>query len=388
VTAAASKISESGTLLTLLLVALNLRPALASVGPVLETLRVDLHLSYGDAGLLTTLPVICMGLFAPLAMSLSARLGIKQTLLGALLLLGFATLLRTHAGWISLLLSSLLVGAAIAVLGPLLGACIKLDFPERSARISGWTTTALCLSAAVAAGSSTTLADFLGWPCGLGSWALLAFLTAWQWQRTMPNHQPVQSRSTHALPWRQLRAWQLMITFGLQSLVFYGLLAWLAPAYLGYGLSAASAGRLLGLFALMQLVGTLAVSALPTRQRERRPALILGSLCTLSGLLGVWLAPLAAPFTWMCLLGAGTAGLFALNMILPLDYSDSVDTAGNWTAMMCGGGYLIAACGPYLCGMLRDMTGGYASVFAMLFMCSSVGLVLSLSLRPAQSVAS
>lgn len=376
------KTSEFSLLLPLLLVALNLRPALASLGPVLEPLRNELQLSYGIAGLLTSLPVICMGLFAPLAMPLSTRLGTKSTILWALVLLGFATLLRMHASLSSLLLSAFLVGAAIAVLGPLLSAHIKQEFPKHSARISGQVTTALCLGAALAAGSSAMLGDYLGWPCALSSWALLAFIAAWQWQHKIPNSANNSVNNVAANPWRQLRAWLLLLIFGLQSWVFYALLAWLAPAYLSYGFSAAVAGRLLGVFALAQIAGTLLISALPTQQRERRPALLLSSACTCGGLLAVWLMPLTAPYLWMCLLGVGAAGLFAMTLILPLDYSDSPEAAGSWTAMMSSGGYVIAASGPYLCGMLRDVTGNYAAVFAALCVVSAIVLLLGTLLSP------
>lgn len=369
------------SLLALLLVALNLRPALSSLGPILESLRSDLHLSYALAGLLTTLPVIGMGLFAPLAMPLSARLGIKQSILGALLVVGLATALRAHANLVSWMLSSLFVGAGIAVLGPLLNACVKQDFPQRSARISGWITTSLCVGAALAAGSSAALSELLGWPCALGSWSLLAFIAAWQWQRKTAVTAP-QARQTGSLPWRQPRAWLLMFAFGMNSFVFYGLLAWLAPAYVSYGLSAAAAGRLLGLFALMQILGTLLVSSLPSQQRERRPALIASGACTFVGMLGLWLAPLMAPAAWMTLLGAGTAALFALTLILPLDYSDSPTSAGGWTAMMSLGGYLIAATGPYLCGVLRDMSGSYTLVFAALCVTSAIALLLCTAFKP------
>ena len=378
---------QPGPLFALLLVALNLRPALASLGPVLESLRADLHLSYKVLGLFTSVSTICMGLFAPLTMPLHTRLGLKRTVLSMLLLLAVGTLLRVQATLNYLLLSSLLIGIAIALLGPLLNSYIKLAFAENGARVSGWVTTALCLGAALAAGSSAVLSRRLGWPLALGSWALLALAAAWQWQYRIPNPPQRQVRLKQRLPWNQLRAWLLMLVFGLNSLVFYGLLTWLAPAYMGYGLSAAGAGQLLGVFALVQIIGTLSVSALPTQQRERRPAFLVAGLCTIGGLLGVWQLPLTAPYLWVSMLGAGTAALFALTLILPLDYSDSPESAGHWTSMMSSGGYLIAACGPYLCGALRDFTGGYAAVFVALVIVGSAALLLSLTLGPIKSIA-
>jgi CP family cyanate transporter-like MFS transporter len=104
---------------------------------------------------------------------------------------------------------------------------------------------------------------------------------------------------------------------------------------------------------------------------------------TAAGLFGMWQAPLAAAYLWMSLLGAGSAGLFALSVILPLDYSDSPTAAGDWMAMMSSGGYLIAAAGPYLCGVLRDATGSYVDVFASLLLVSCTALLLGLLLGPA-----
>ena len=381
-----TKPAESGVLLALLLVALNLRPALASLGPVLELVRSDLHLSYGIAGLLTSLPVICIGLFASAALPLKRRYGERLTILGATLIIGIATLLRLHVSMVAQLGSTLLIGICLAVLSPLLNMYIKQEFPASSTRISSWVATALCLGAAIGATSTAPLSNHLGWPMALASWALLAFVAAWYWHHVTAGMPPVMNaHRTSPLPWDQPRAWLLMLVFGLHSLVFFALLAWLAPAYINLGLSATHAGRLLGVFTLLQLVGTMLVSLLPSQPRDRRPALVLGGACTVTGLLGMWLAPLSAPLLWMSLLGAGTASLFALALILPLDYSDCADTAGSWTAMMCSGGYLISALGPYACGVLREASGSYRSVFAALCIISSCALLLCLLLRPKQS---
>lgn len=378
--------AESSVLLALLLVALNLRPALASLGPVLESVRRSLGLSYSVAGLLTSLPVICIGLFAPATLPLNRRFGARLTTLGATLLIGISTLLRLHVSVAAQLVSALLIGMCLAVLSPLLNMYIKQEFPERSTRIGSWVATALCLGAAIGASGTAPLSKHLGWPMALASWALVAFVAAWYWHHaTAGMPATINKPETTPLPWRQPRAWLLMLVFGLHSLVFFALLAWLAPAYIDLGLSAAQAGQLLGVFTLLQLAGTLLVSLLPSQPCDRRPALVLGGVCTVTGLLGAWLAPLSAPVVWMSLLGAGTAGLFALALILPLDYSESVDATGSWTAMMCSGGYLISALGPYVCGVLRETTGSYRSVFAMLCLISGCALLLCMLLRPAHS---
>lgn len=370
------------TLLALCAVALNLRPALATIGPVLEPLRTDLSLSYRQAGLLTTLPVLCMGLFAPLTPTLQTRFGSRNAILFATLLLGIATLLRAQTSYVTLLLSSLVTGAAIAVLGPLLSAFIKENFPQQGPRVSSWVTTALCIGAAFGAAGTASLSNAIGWSYSLAAWSGLAFIGAAWWHLSVPHVEDRASAQQTSLPWRSVRSWQLMLTFGLHSLVFYGLLAWLAPAYRDYGLSLVQAGRVLGWFALMQVAGTLAVSALPEAQRDRRPAMFVCGSITLLGLVLMWQAPLFAPYLWMCLLGAGTAGLFALTLILPLDYSRTAAEAGAWTAMMSSGGYVIAATGPLLTGWVRDVSGNYHQVFLLLTAISTVVLLSTLCLAP------
>ena len=371
------------TLSCVFLVALNLRPALASLGPVLETLRKDLQLSHGTAGLLTTLPVLCMGVFSPLAMRLNRRFGLKVAVLISTLLIGGATLMRGMGNFFGLLISAVVAGAGIALLSPLLSIFVKQTYPARSARVSSWTTSALCLGAGLAAGVSAPITSWLGWPQGLASWSVLAFVAAGLWWYWVPSTMTVSMAvSSGRLPWRQPRAWLLMLIFGLHSIIFYVLLAWVAPAYLEYGKSAAQAGHLLGLFAIMQVVGTLLVSALPTAQRERRPAILFCSVCMLMGLLGVWAAPLWLPELMMCLLGAGTAGFFSLMLILPLDYSESPTSAGAWTAMMCGGGYVIASTGPVVAGWLRDHSANYHRVFGLLMLLSVLVFLCCLLLAP------
>lgn len=374
--------NQTYTLWCVFLVALNLRPALASLGPVLETLRNDLNLSHGEAGWLTTLPVLCMGIFSPFAMQLCARFGLKRAVLLSTVLIGSATLLRGLGNFSGLIISSIGTGAGIALLSPLLSIFVKQAYSSRSARVSSWTTSALCFGAGLAAGTSALLSAWLGWPNGLACWSVLAFVAAWLWWRVVPYTEVVSVAQRQTMPWRRARAWLLVFIFGLHSVVFYVLLAWVAPAYIEYGKSAADAGHLLGVFAIMQVVGTMLVSTLPAAQRERRPAILLCSSCMLIGLFGVWKAPLVAPELMMCLLGAGTAGFFSLMLILPLDYSETPSAAGAWTAMMCGGGYVIAAIGPVLAGWLRDHSASYHIVFMLLSLISAVVFVCCFLLAP------
>lgn len=170
-------------LLGLVLVALNLRPALSSMAPLLGEVSDQLGLSAAQAGLLTTLPVLCLGIFAPLAPILARRFGTERVVLGILLTLGGGIVLRSCLGEVGLFAGSILAGASIGVIGVLLPGIIKRDFAGHAGTMTGVYTMALCLGAALAAGATVPLSHYFGnsWALGLGFWALPAVLAAVFW---------------------------------------------------------------------------------------------------------------------------------------------------------------------------------------------------------------
>lgn len=159
-------------LLGLVLVALNLRPALSSMAPVLGQVSEGLGLNASQAGLLTTLPVLCLGLFAPLAPVLARRFGSERVILGILVTLALGIVVRSAFGAVGVFLGSLMAGASIGIIGVLLPGIVKRDFPQHAGTLTGVYTMALCLGAAMAAGATVPLAQHFegGWAMGLGFW--------------------------------------------------------------------------------------------------------------------------------------------------------------------------------------------------------------------------
>lgn len=211
-------------LLGLILVALNLRPALSSLAPLLADVSQSLGLSAAKAGLLTTLPVLCLGLFAPLAPVLARRFGAERVVLGILLTLAAGIILRSLVGEVGLFAGSLLAGASIGVIGVLLPGIVKRDFPKKAGAMMGVYTMALCLGAALAAGATVPLSKAFGdsWNIGLGFWALPALVAMLFW---LP--QVGQKHGAHHVAYRVkglLRdplAWQVTLYMGLQSSLSY-----------------------------------------------------------------------------------------------------------------------------------------------------------------------
>ena len=375
-------------LTALFFVAFNLRVAMACVGPVVDYLRADLDMSRGQLGLLSTLPVLCMSLFAPFAQRLGAARGHEIAILLATVVIALSALLRAWAGVWLLLLSAFTAGAGIAIAGTLLNTFVKQHYADRAITISGLYSAALCLGAALAAGVTAPITHWTGsWRFALAIWSVPGLVGAALWWMMLKQSPPLdvatnQSVPSVALPWGNSKAWLVTIFFGLQSLTFYVVLAWLAPMYIELGWSASRAGALLSYWIGAQVAFILVVSRLASRSRDRRPWLVACGAAACIAMLGFAFAPLTTPWAWVLLLGFASGGWFPLAMTLPLDYGRTPSEAGSWTAMMLFGGYLISAGTPSLAGWARDGGSSYSAIFAAMAVLSAVLLVLAVFLRP------
>jgi len=359
-------------LLGLVLVALNLRPALSSMAPVLGQVSDGLGLTAAQAGLLTTLPVLCLGLFAPLAPMLARRIGSERVVLGILATLALGIVLRSTLGTTGLFLGSLLAGASIGIIGVLLPGIVKRDFPQHAGTLTGVYTMALCLGAAMAAGATVPLAHAFGdsWAPALGFWMLPAILAMLVWLPQARNGHGVHKVAYRVRGlWRDPLAWQVTLYMGLQSSLAYIVFGWLPSILIGRGLSPTQAGLVLSGSVIMQLFSSLAAPWLATRGRDQRLAIVVVMLVTLCGLFGCLYAPLSGLWGWAVLLGLGQGGTFALALTLIVLRSRDAHVAANLSSMAQGVGYTLASMGPFAVGLVHDLTGGWSAlgwVFAVL----------------------
>jgi CP family cyanate transporter-like MFS transporter len=392
---ARGKILTSATaplLVGLLLVALNLRPAISSVPPVLETLRQDLGLGRAFLGLLTTIPVLCMSGLALIAPKISARIGAERAVLWSVILIGVAVASRLAAGQAGILfVTTLLAGVGIAVAQSLLPAVVKGWFPDRAALVTGLYTVGITGGLALAALATVPIERLLGgfWPGALAAWSLLAAVAVVFWLplalRARSSPQPEGLHERRRLPWHSGQAWSVALFFGAESCLFFSSLTWIAPLYVDQGLGEGRAGLLLAVFALVRVPSAFVFPALADRSGDRRPWLALTLILATFGFCAMGIVPLAtpwAPLAWVVVLGLGVGGLFPLALTLPLDYSADADEAGRLTAMTFFVGYIVAAVGPVAVGALRDATGGYAVPFVALAALSVGMLVASSQFRP------
>ncbi|MGG2397747.1 MFS transporter [Pseudomonas sp. SH1-B] len=349
---------EGLLLLAITLLGLNLRPALASVGPLLDLIQLDTGLDHVGASLLTSLPVVIMGLGALAAVLLRQRLGERNGILLGVLLIAAACLLRGLLPDAAALVgSALLAGAGIAFVQALLPGLIKSRFAADSGRLIGFYSCAIMAGAAFGAALTPWLAQMLGWPWALASWAVPAVLAAALWRRAAPSSAEAASSAAAPLDtWRSPRAWLLMSFFGVGTAGYTLVLAWLPPYYTALGWSAQSSGLLLAALTACEVVAGLLVSSLLPRCPDRRVLLAVVLLSLLAGLLGLMLAPLQWVVPICLLLGVGIGALFPLSLVVAQDHLDDPRQTGDLLAFVQGGGYLIAATAPFLAGLLRQYT--------------------------------
>jgi CP family cyanate transporter-like MFS transporter len=357
---------------SLLLLAANLRPLFPSAAILLPELTHALGLSGAQAGYLTTLPVLCMGLFAPLAPRLAQRTGIERTLLLVLALITLGTALRGTAGATGLFLGTAIGGAGIALGNVPLPSLVKRDFANRTALMTGLYTMSLVGGAALAAAVTLPLTHALGgrWDMGLALWAIpgVAALIAWA-----PVALRAPGRSAggrHILPVAGLRrdglAWAVTIFMGLQSALAYSVMGWMAPMLRGRGLDGTEAGLVTSLSILTQVAACLLTPILASRCREQRGlAVLLATLATVA-LIAMILGPAWSIWPLAVVQGIGQGGLFALALMLIVLRSGDANVAAHLSSMAQTTGYILAASGPLLIGIIHDWTGDFGTVTGLL----------------------
>jgi MFS transporter, CP family, cyanate transporter len=366
-----SRVALAGPAAALVLVALCLRGPFAAVGPVLDDLGNELALSTAALAVVTALPLVCFGLLSPVAPVLAARIGLHRAAVAAtaVLLLGIG--LRV-AGAVGLYAGTVLLAGGIAVVNVLLPALARAEYRERSAVVLGATTGSMAFSAALGTGFAQPLTDLTGSAvAGLALWAVpvaaalagLALLTRFRPEREMPP--PPPGRRTAIL--RDRVALAVMAFFGLQSLSFYGMLTWL-PAILedDAGVSAVTAGGLVAVAALLGAPLSLVVPPLAARRPGQGIWVIAACVPTAAGIVGLLVAPAAAPVLWSVVYGFGTGAAFPLAMSLILLRARDVAQTGRLSAAAQSVGYLVAATGPLAVGLLHEATGGWRAGLLLL----------------------
>lgn len=350
----------------LVLVALNLRPALSSVAPVLAELIRDTGVNASLAGTLTTLPVLCLGIFGLAAPWLAQRYGSERVILVTLVGLAAGTGLRMVPSFPSQVAASIVAGAGIGIVGTLLPGIVKRDFPRNPALMTGIYTMGLCAGASLGAGITLPLANALGgsWAAALGAWGVPALVAALAWAALVPRQPPVRRRGAGGPApslWRDRLAWQVTLFMGLQSSIAYIVMAWMPVIVRDRGVDPVDAGVVVSVSIMFQVVSSLITPIAATRARQQSLTAVATLGLALAGFLGFLWAPLWTMWGWSVVMGLGQGGMFAIALTIIVLRSPDPHVATRLSGMAQSVGYAIAACGPLVAGLLHDWTGTWAA---------------------------
>lgn len=368
------------------IVGLNLRPILASVGPLFSVLQREAGLTATQFSLLTTLPVAMMGLAALCGPWLLARIGaVRGIMLGLFILLVACSLRGFSTSLTGLMGTALLGGASIGTIQALMPALIKKAYTQTASTILSLFSTGIMAGAAVAAASAEPLFSWLTLKPALAMAGVLALLALMLWLPLVK--QPQGEQTAHeSVTLSSSRTGLLLLFFGVGTGAYTLVLAWLPPLYIQAGWSARSSGYMLAWLTLTEVAAGFAVSALIGKFPDRRVPLITVLILLLAGLMCLVFAPGTTPVLSTLLLGIGIGALFPLSLIVTFDHARTPAQAGKLLSKVQGGGYMIAALMPLVAGIVRDSSVSLTS--AWLVMSAGVVLLIAIAFtfKPAVNV--
>ena len=365
-------------LIGIVLTALNLRPAITSLGALLKEVRDGLGMSGSVAGLLTSVPPLCFAVFGVMAPRLARRFGPAAVVCAGMLAITTGLLIRPYAGGTAgFLAASALALMGIAVSNVLMPVIVKRWFPDRVGSMTGLYSMALALGTASAAAVTVPMTDLLGgnWHSGLAVWAGLAVAAVVPWipfvrDRSAATGTAAQEKHARvdAPPVRITRsrtAWALAVYFGLQATGAYITMGWMAQIFRDAGVSAGTAGLLLAVTMVMGVPLAFVIPRVATRLPHQGPIVLALGVCGLAGYAGLYLAPAGGAWAWALLLGVSNCA-FPLALTRVGMRARTGAGVAQLSAFAQSTGYLISIPGPLLVGVLYQHSGGWGLPIALM----------------------
>ena len=367
--------NDRSVLVALLLGGLVLRPQLVGIGPLSADIQGDLGLTHGMAGLLATIPVLCMGLLAPVGTIIAARFGTAATMAASFALIGVAGILRTVVDdpW-SMMALTTGIGLGMGAAGVLMPVVVREHLPGRA--LDG----TVAYSAGIQAGAAASAAAAIPLAAVLGGWrgalmvisvVSLGVLIPWIAAFRGRSHSAGSLRMTSIRDFFDRTGWWFALLFGLFGVAYYGMIAWLADAYIEFGWTSAAAGGLLALLNIGALTGALTVRTIVGAVGSQNATIVLMGTVFAAAIAGLALAP-DLGLVWAALAGYANGSLFPLMLTLPVRSSSSTEQVAGRSTVMIGAGYTLAAVSPVVLGAARDASGSFHASLVILVIVAGV----------------
>lgn len=376
-------------LVTILVVAANLRPTITALGSVVGLVAADTGLGPGALGLLGAIPLLAFAVVSPVVHVLTRLLGPERAVFVAIVVVVAATVLRSLPGPVATLwLGTAVMGAAIAVANVVIPELVKRDFPGEVPLVTGLYTTVLGATAALASGLALPIAELGGWRLGIGVWVVLSVAAALVWPLRMRRSGATATRPRPGGPspgdprapsvWRSAVAWQVSLIMATQGLTYFLLVTWLPTIEVSLGIDPVAAGWHSFLYQVVGIAAGLGVTPFMRGRRDHRAVGVVISILLIVAVLGLLVAP-ALLVVWLVVAGLSGGGSLVLALALVGERSPSAATAGRLSGMAQSVGYLLAAAGPWGAGLLFATTGSWTYPLLAVIAVAGVQLVLSLT---------
>ena len=346
-------------ILGIILISVNLRTSIASVGPLIPFIREDLGISDGLAGFLTTLSLITFAVFSLFAPAIGKRLGLGRAIFAGIGLLAVGVVIRVLGGIELLFFGTALTGIGIVIANVLIIPFFKARLPEKIGLSTAILSTGMSLFAAIASGVSVPLAQALdwGWRGSLASWVLLMILALLVWIPQLSSH--TNPRRTGASSgknvWRSKLAWKVTLFMGAQSVMYFTMITWLPDMFIARGMSPSKAGLALSYLQLISLIGTFFIPGLLMKLKEQSKVILIVGVGYLLGYATLFLHQEWITFFALTIIGIGSgASLSIAYTLISLRASDDLTTS-RLSGMVQSAGYVLAALGPLLFGISLDL---------------------------------
>lgn len=353
-------------IIAIMIAGFNLRPAITSVGPLLGTIRDEIGLANWSAGIITSLPLIAFAIISPIAPKLAQRIGNTRGILLGLITLVIGISLRSIPITLTLYIGTAIIGAGIALMNVLLPAIIKEKFPHKVGRMTSLYSTSMAIFAATASGVTVPIANGLnlGWELALLSWGLLIIVGIIFWFIMSIKEPPTidepiveTGMATESGLWKSPIAWQVTLFMGLQSFVFYVMVSWLPEMMQDYGFSVTASGWLVSYAQFVGLPSTFLAPVLAEKFKNQQGIVLVIGALMVTGFTGlIFGGPSLLIIVWVTLIGFASGGSISLSLALLGMRAKNARQAGELSGMAQSIGYVFAAVGPILIGLLFDLT--------------------------------
>lgn len=379
-------------LLAIIFIATNLRAPITAVGPLVGMITEELSLTGAQAGLITTLPLVAFALVSPLAPKMARKFGTEKTIFTALLLIILGLGIRYIPTMATLFLGTIILGCGIAVGNVLIPSIVKKEFQGNSGLVTGIYSVSMNLTGAIASGVSIPLTQRLGWSWNqaLSLWVIFALIALIGWLPQMKNKQSVTTiaeTEPKSSVWQSQLAWSVSLFMGIQSFIFYVLVAWLPQMLVSQGIPSSKSGGMLSLLQLTLLPTTFVIPIIAEKTANQRSLVSLSFVLFFLGIGGLMFSqPLIIT---MAIIFIGIAGgiAFSLSMMFFNLRTSTAKGAADLSGMAQSVGYVLAAVGPFLFGLLHDLTNNWQSSLILLLVMTVILLFVGLKAGSEEKIA-